>query len=47
MVDALSKDCEWILRGDLNMRDKPKDKSNDYGRAIKNLERYKWNELLN
>lgn len=47
MVDALPKDCEWILGGDFNMTERPQDKSNDYGRDINDLERYTWNELLN
>jgi len=32
---------------DFNMTKRPEDKSSDYGRAINNLERYKWNKLLN
>ena len=47
MVDALPKDCEWILGGDFNMTERPKDKSNDCGRVISNLENFTWNELLN
>ena len=34
-------------RGDFNMTERPQDKSNDYGRAISDLERFTWNELLN
>ena len=47
MVDALPKDCEWILGGDFNMTERPEGKSNDCGRAISNLEKLTWNELLN
>ena len=49
MVDALPKDCKWIFfgGGNFNMMERPYDKSTDCGRAISDLERYMWNELLN
>ena len=47
MVDALPKDCEWILGEDFNMTEWPQDKSNDCGRGINDMERFTWNELLN
>ena len=47
MVDALPKDCEWIIGGDFNMTERPQDKSNDCGRGISDLERFTWGELLN
>ena len=46
MIDALPKDCEWIIGGDFNMTERIYDKSIDCGRAISDLERYTWNELL-
>lgn len=45
MVDALPNDCEWILEGDFSMTERLQ--SNNCERAISNLERYTWNELLN
>lgn len=47
MVDGLPKDYEWIFGGDFNMTERPQDKSNDCERAISDLERFTWNELLN
>lgn len=47
MVDALPKDCEWILGGHSNMTERPQDTSNDCGRGISDLEGFTWNELLN
>lgn len=47
MVDALPKDYEWNFLGDFNMTERPQDKSNKCGRAISDLERFTWNELLN
>ena len=47
MEDALPKDCEWISGGDFNITERPRNKSNDYGRGISDLERFTWNELLN
>ena len=47
MVDSLPKNCEWIIGGDFNMTERPNDKSNDCGRAISDLERFSWNDLLN
>ena len=38
MVDALPKDCEWIIGGDFKMTERSQDKSNDYGRGISDLE---------
>lgn len=32
--------------GDFNMTERPEDKSNDRGRAISDLERFSWNQLL-
>lgn len=46
MVDVLPKDYEWIIGGDFNMTERVQDKSNGCGRAISDLERYTWNELL-
>ena len=39
LMDALPKDCEWIIGGDFNMTERPGDKSYDCGRAIRDLER--------
>ena len=47
LVDSLPKDCEWIIGGDFNMTERPEDKSHDCGRAISELERFTWRELLN
>ena len=46
LVDALPKDCEWILGGDFNMTERPGDKSHNCGRAISGLELFIWKELL-
>ena len=40
MIDNLPKDYEWIIGGDFNMKERPQDKSNDYGKVISDLERY-------
>lgn len=47
MNDALPKDCEWIIKGDFNITERPEDKSNDCGRAISELEQFTWNGFLN
>jgi hypothetical protein len=47
LVDSLPKDCEWSIGGDFNMTERPEDKSHDCGRAISELERFTWRELLN
>ena len=47
MIDALSKDCVWIFGRDFNMTKRLHDISNDCRRAISDLKRYTWNELLN
>ena len=46
MLDALPKDCEWIMGGDFNMTEMLHDKSKDCGRSINDLEKFTWNELL-
>ena len=46
MLDALPKDCEWIIGGNFDMTRRPQDKSKDCGRAISDLERFTWNGLL-
>jgi hypothetical protein len=47
MVDSLPKDCDWILKGgDFNMTKRPHERSNDCSRAISDLVRYTWNNLL-
>ena len=47
MVDALPKDCDWIIGGDFNMTERAQDKSRDCGRAISDVERLTWEGLLN
>ena len=47
MIDALPKDCEWLIGGDFNMTERRQDKSNDCGRAISEVEKVTWNGLLN
>ena len=47
LVDALFKYCEWIIRGDFNMTERPEDKSHRCGRTISDLEKYTWKEFLN
>ena len=47
LMDALPKECEWIIGGDFNMTERPGDKSHDCGRAISDLERGTWHTLLN
>ena len=42
----MPKDWNWIIEGDFNMIERPNDKSNNYGSAINDLERYNWNDLL-
>ena len=39
LMDALPKDCKWIIGRDFNMTERPGDKSYDCGRAISDLER--------
>ena len=46
MADSLPKDCEWIIRGYLNMTERAENKSHDCGRAISGLEKITWNKLL-
>lgn len=46
MANNLPKDCKWIIEGDFNMTERPGDKSKDYDRAISDVERLSWNELL-
>ena len=47
LVDALPKDCEWIIGGDFNMTERPEDKSHGCGRTISDLESYTWKEFSN
>jgi hypothetical protein len=47
LVDSIPKDCEWIIGEDFNITVRPEDKSHDYGKAISELERFTWKELLN
>lgn len=47
MVNPLLKDYNWIIEGDLNMTERPNDKSNDCGRTINDLEMFIWNDFLN
>lgn len=46
LMDALPKDCEWLIGGDFNMTKRPGDKSYDCGRPISGLERGTWQTLL-
>ena len=47
MMDALPKDCEWVIGGDFNMTERREDKSNDCGRVINAVEKMTWSGLLN
>lgn len=39
MADNLPKDCDWVIRGDFNMTERPEDKSHACGRKIIGLEK--------
>ena len=41
------KNCSWIIGGDFNITERSNDKYNDCGKAICDLERFSWNDLLN
>lgn len=45
LLDALPKDCEWIIGGDFNITERPDDKSHGCGRTISDLESYTWKEF--
>lgn len=47
MVDSLPKDYNWIIGDDFNLTERSNDKSNDCDRAISDLERFSWYDLLN
>ena len=47
MMESLPRDCKWILGGDFNMMERQKNKSNDCGREINDLEKLIWKRFLN
>lgn len=46
MIDFPPKDCEWIIKKNFNVTEKPEDKNIESGRAINDLERYTWKGFL-
>ena len=49
MMDALPKDCEWVIGGDFNMTERRQDKSNDCEKTISEVaevEKLTWNRFF-